>query len=108
MLVLARSGGFAIAAGASAAAGQGFRCGGQQSKDQSQAEVAHCSHESVVVWGVLCRMLRAGHPVVAHGVHALATELTCFLKGHLPARVGQQKLLCSPVAVVLMLIAWGE
>ena len=41
MLVLARTSGFAIAAGAAAAAGQGFRCGGQQSKNQSQAEVAH-------------------------------------------------------------------
>jgi len=28
-------------AGAAAAAGQGFRCGGQQSKNQSEAEVAH-------------------------------------------------------------------
>ena len=41
MLVLARSGGFAIAAGATPAAGQGGRSDGQESKDQGQIEDAH-------------------------------------------------------------------
>ena len=53
-------------------------------------------------------MLRAGHPEIAHGVHALAAQLTRFLEGHLAARVGQQRLLRSPAAVVWMAGARGE
>ena len=41
VLLLARSWGFAIAAGATPATGQSRRSGGQESKDQGQRGVAH-------------------------------------------------------------------
>ena len=54
MLMLTRTWGFAIAAGPAPATGQGFWSGGQQGKDQSQAEIARRIHDSVVVRGLLC------------------------------------------------------
>ena len=51
-------------------------------------------------------MLRAGHPEIAHGVHALAAQLRRFLKGHPTVRVGQQRPLRSTAAVVWM-AAWA-
>jgi hypothetical protein len=49
MAVLAQSGGFAIAAEAPSAGGQGFWRRGQPSKNESQAVVAHRVHNSVLV-----------------------------------------------------------
>ncbi len=59
MLVLARSGWFAIAAGSAAATGQGVGHGGQQDNDQGQVEIARRYNPE----GVAC----GGCEALSHG-----------------------------------------
>ena len=90
MLMLTWPGRFAIAAGTATTTGQGFWSGGQQGKDQSQAEIAHRRHERSgcvgVVWRLLGGMHGGGHPGAALGVNALAVQLTPLLKGRLKGK----------------------
>jgi ABC-type nickel/cobalt efflux system permease component RcnA len=55
-----------------------------------------------VVCGRSAGMFWAGHPEIAHGVHAFAAEFACFLQGHLFAGVSHQLLLSGAAAVVVL------